>query len=180
MSGSKVQPRMLRWPMFPGDVSAVTLMECFPARREQGSWRKVRQQAWRKARLPCSCYGPSLRLNGHWHMARSPVAAASAASRGQLLWIVCQDKAQEHFFSKKMLQKVALLTYLRRIRVVFSCLLTCVRDFSLCSCQKRLIFMFFLSQGLPLCNINVIGRHNAVREIAALSPLLKTKYFSFI
>lgn len=151
MSGSNVQPKMLRWPMFPGDVSAVTLIECFPARREQGSWRKVRQQAWGKARLPCGCHGPSLKLNRRWHPARPPVAASSAASRGQLLWIVCQDKAQEYFISKRVLQKVALLTCLRRIHVVFF-LFTYVyqRFFSL---QKRFIFMSFLSQDLPLCNM---------------------------
>lgn len=149
MSGSKVQPRMLRWPMFPGDVSAVTLMECFPARREQGGWRKGRQRAWRKARLPCGCHGPSLRLNRHWHMARPPMAATSAARRGQLSWVVYQDKAQEYFFTKRVLQKAALLTCLRRINVVFSCLLICIRYFSLCSCQKSMIFASFLSQDLP-------------------------------
>lgn len=179
MSGSKEQPRTLRWPRFPGEVSAVTLMECFPARREQGGWRKVRQPAWRKARLPCGCHGPSLRLNSHWHTARPPVAATSAAGRGQLRWIVCHDKAQEYFCSKRVLQKVALLICLSRVHVVFSCLLICIRDFSLQLPEKR-DFYVFLSQDLPLCNINVIGRHNAGREIAALSPLLKSKYFSFI
>lgn len=107
--------------------------------------------------LRLSCASPEA------EQARAPVAATSAASRGHLLWLLYQNEAQKHSFSKRYASKSSP-SYLRRFCMLFSCLFACIRDLSLCSFQQSEIFVSFLSQDLPLCSINVTAGCNAGRE----------------